>query len=302
MASQDSRIQENRYRQDDWADDNRRDYAPRETYRGEDSRRYNSDRQDFQANPSDYGRSREFRPQEDYGRGGEPYGRRDILGRNQSGQDYGDRNRDQYEREQYGRRDNRDSDLSRSGYLQSNQGNWNPSAERDYNAGRLDRYNRFSSEWDRQDSFLFGAAERAREAQEFDRSGDYYRRDQQLRENHQGRGPKNYARSSERIRDDLNDRLTDDSYIDASNIEVHAENGEVTLNGSVENRDQRHRAEAIAEQVSGVNHVQNNLRVIARPAAHQGQHQNAEGSNPQAGNAQGNVAGGPPVLATSQKK
>ena len=37
--------------------------------------------------------------------------------------------------------------------------------------------------------------------------------------------------------------------------------GEVTLSGTVNRRDQRRRAEDIAESVSGAKHVQNNIRV-----------------------------------------
>lgn len=78
---------------------------------------------------------------------------------------------------------------------------------------------------------------------------------------HRGRGPKNYARSDERIRDDVNDRLSDDSWLDASHIEVTVTDREVTLNGTVSSRDDKRRAEDLAEHCSGVNHVQNNLRV-----------------------------------------
>ncbi|WP_062015321.1 BON domain-containing protein [Aureimonas sp. AU4] len=76
-----------------------------------------------------------------------------------------------------------------------------------------------------------------------------------------GRGPKNYTRSDSRIQDDVNDRLTDDHYIDASDIEVSVKDREVTLSGHVANRDQKRRAEDLAERISGVSHVQNNLRV-----------------------------------------
>lgn len=78
---------------------------------------------------------------------------------------------------------------------------------------------------------------------------------------HRGRGPKNYARSDERIREDVNDRLTDDPWVDASEIEVQVASGEVTLSGAVNRREDRRRAEDIAEQVLGVRHVQNNIRV-----------------------------------------
>ncbi len=78
---------------------------------------------------------------------------------------------------------------------------------------------------------------------------------------HRGRGPKNYTRSDERIRDDVNDRLTDDAWLDASEIEVLVKDGEVTLSGAVSSRDDKRRAEDLADQVSGAKHVQNNLRV-----------------------------------------
>ncbi len=57
------------------------------------------------------------------------------------------------------------------------------------------------------------------------------------------------------------DRLTDDPAVDASEIDVTVSNSEVTLNGTVNSREQRRRAEDCAEQVSGVTHVQNNVRV-----------------------------------------
>jgi osmotically-inducible protein OsmY len=78
---------------------------------------------------------------------------------------------------------------------------------------------------------------------------------------YRGRGPKNYARSEDRIREDVCDRLTDDGAIDASDIDVSVSGTEVTLAGTVSSRYQRRRAELCAEGVSGVSHVQNNMRV-----------------------------------------
>lgn len=78
---------------------------------------------------------------------------------------------------------------------------------------------------------------------------------------YRGRGPANYTRSDERIRDDASDKLTDDWHVDASRIEVSVENGEITLNGTVASRAQKRRAEACVEDLSGVRHVQNNLRI-----------------------------------------
>jgi len=79
-----------------------------------------------------------------------------------------------------------------------------------------------------------------------------------------GRGPRDYRRSDGRILEDVNDRLTDDPFVDASDIKVRVENCEVTMDGTVENRMTRRRVEDLAEQVSGVTHVQNNVRVRQR--------------------------------------
>lgn len=81
------------------------------------------------------------------------------------------------------------------------------------------------------------------------------------RMDHSGRGPSNYTRSDDRIREDVNDNLTDDWAVDARNVTVGVGNGEVTLDGTVSTRLQKRRAEDCAEDVSGVKHVQNNLRV-----------------------------------------
>ncbi|RPF72729.1 BON domain-containing protein [Aurantiacibacter spongiae] len=78
---------------------------------------------------------------------------------------------------------------------------------------------------------------------------------------HRGRGPSNYTRSDERILEDCCDRLTEDRRVDARNITVTVEGGEVTLDGTVDNRMQKRRAEDCVHDLSGVGHVQNNLRL-----------------------------------------
>lgn len=82
-------------------------------------------------------------------------------------------------------------------------------------------------------------------------------------EQHRGRGPRGYRRSDERIREDICDMLTDDPYIDASNMEVTVKDCEVTLSGNVSSREDKRRAEDIAERISGVKDVHNSLRVSA---------------------------------------
>jgi len=78
---------------------------------------------------------------------------------------------------------------------------------------------------------------------------------------HAGRGPKGYVRTDERIREDVCDRLSWDDEVDATDISVSVDKGEVTLEGSVETRHMKRLAEDIAEGVTGVTDVHNTVRV-----------------------------------------
>ena len=136
-----------------------------------------------------------------------------------------------------------------------NRGSW----ERDRDRVREDRWDRgeatggYGSEfgaWRSGTAFGFGPEEAPRHRDSSARSEDY-----------RGRGPKDYRRSDERIRDEVCDRLTDDWAVDATDVTINVESGEVTLSGFVGTRDQKRRAEETAEQVSGVLDVINQLRV-----------------------------------------
>ena len=78
---------------------------------------------------------------------------------------------------------------------------------------------------------------------------------------HVGRGPKNYQRSAERTTEEVCERLTWSGYVDASNIEVHVEGDEVTLEGTVDSRQAKRTAEDLAESAPGVRDVHNRLRI-----------------------------------------
>ncbi len=81
------------------------------------------------------------------------------------------------------------------------------------------------------------------------------------RPSYRGRGPKNYQRSDERIREDICERLTYDDAVDASDVEVNVSDALVTLSGTVHDRYEKRRAEDIADSVTGVKDVQNEIRV-----------------------------------------
>lgn len=78
---------------------------------------------------------------------------------------------------------------------------------------------------------------------------------------HQGKGPKGYQRSDDRIKEQVNDALEEAHDVDASEIDVQVMNGEVTLTGTVSDRMQKRRAEETVEYLRGVKDVHNQLRV-----------------------------------------
>ncbi|MGE5927282.1 MAG: BON domain-containing protein [Gemmatimonadota bacterium] len=98
---------------------------------------------------------------------------------------------------------------------------------------------------------------------------------------HVGRGPKGYRRSDDRIREDVSEELTRHPAVDASEIEVRVENGEVTLTGSVDSRHAKRMAEDCVEQCSGVKEVHNQLRVN-RQGSSQGDQQDTPSRTSQA--------------------
>ncbi|WP_437941681.1 BON domain-containing protein [Sorangium sp. So ce341] len=78
-----------------------------------------------------------------------------------------------------------------------------------------------------------------------------------------GRGPKGYTRSDERIREDLCERIVE-AGLDASDVEVTVEGGEVTLAGTVRSRQDKHCIEDLADDVRGIRGVESRLRASVR--------------------------------------
>jgi osmotically-inducible protein OsmY len=97
-----------------------------------------------------------------------------------------------------------------------------------------------------------------------------------------GRGPRGYRRSDERIHEDICERMCEDGDLDASDIEITVSSGEVTLRGSVNDRRDKRLAEDLAEQVSGVRDVRNELRVGRAEAGQPAPGVRPEGQQPRA--------------------
>lgn len=80
--------------------------------------------------------------------------------------------------------------------------------------------------------------------------------------NFSGVGSRTYRRRDVRILEDVNDELTRHPDIDATDIDVRCEDGEVTLSGTVDSRPCKRAAEDAAASRAGVRDVHNRLRVV----------------------------------------
>jgi osmotically-inducible protein OsmY len=243
-------------------------------YRWRDERRWDRD----ERNPRRPGGERDFYRRDEYGEDdyGAGFGEEGLT-------NYRLRNASGFGPGGYGARYGGERNLSGGGYYSHPRGRYvealrdrDPGGDfssdfgygsRGSSSGRSDRARDLAEARRRWDEDRFGRDE---ERGFWERAGDevasWFGSDEaehrrRLDARHEGRGPKGYRRSDDRIREDVSDRLTDDPFIDASDIEIQVANAEVTLNGSVDSRMARRRAEDMSERVSGVTHVQNNLRV-----------------------------------------
>jgi osmotically-inducible protein OsmY len=98
--------------------------------------------------------------------------------------------------------------------------------------------------------------------------GGYYNQIEKwkISEPHTGKGPRGYHHSDEGILEEICDRLmkrlNQRGQLDARQIQVRVENGQVTLEGRVQSRHARHIAEETAAAVPGVIDIHNHLHIL----------------------------------------
>ena len=252
------------YNREDWERYRRQNIAGYDPYTGNDYGRqdeygnyntYNDDRYNRRDQRSSY----DNRSQGDWDRQDNRYG---SYNAGYSGN---------YDRGNYGRSEYNQSDYYGDSYgssrdYGSNRGYTNRRVDyRDEEYRSRDR-DRDRRNWDRRDdrgdnrSFWVRAADEVATWFGVDDRHDRDR-DDGHRGPHSGKGPRGYSRSDERIREDLCDRLIDDPYVDASDINVRVNNGEVTLEGHADNKQMKRRVEDLAEKIHGVKNVENHLKV-----------------------------------------
>jgi len=213
-----------------------------------------SDEPYYRSQGGDYEESYDRGERGEYGYRGEPsryeYGRGGYYS-----EPYRGRRPGRYYNEPYG-----EHDYSRYEY---GAGSREPYYRRDYEAGYPEPYYRDARRRRGEERGFFERAGDEIKSWFGDEEAERRRRmDEMKKESCAGRGPRGYQRSDERIREDINDRLTEDWYIDASDVEVSVNNCTVTLSGRVDTRGEKRRAEDLVESVSGVKDVSNQLSVI----------------------------------------
>lgn len=131
-----------------------------------------------------------------------------------------------------------------------------PSRER---STHEDRGNRYTDNPSQPPGEMYGrSTEPKRQTMDYHQPAD---RENIEERNHCGKGPKNYKRSDERIKEIVCEKLCDHPDLDASDIEVEVKNAEVVLRGNVNEKFEKHLAEDLAASVTGVNNVENLIRV-----------------------------------------
>lgn len=126
---------------------------------------------------------------------------------------------------------------------------YRPSYDRDYSTSSGSEW-RARPSWDSSmTSDRWSGSERSESERSRDRGGHY------------GKGPKNYRRSDERIKEDVSDALERNPQIDASEIELDVKDGVVTLRGHIEDRRTKRLTEDVVAGIYGVKDVRNDLTV-----------------------------------------
>lgn len=232
----------------------------------------------------DYDNRRQFGRQDtnrDYNQGGDQYrasgatGGNNLWGDRRYGGGYAQRRQfeeDQGAQDRYHSNRQWPEDDSYPG--RQNQGAWGVSNNRNYNEGRRSYNNQWDNrDYERRDDSRTGHGigdsarnlwNRAKDEVSSwfgDKDTEHHRQENRPMGPHRGKGPKGYQRSDNRIQEDVSDRFYEDDYLDASDVQIRVQNGEVILEGTVDSKQAKRRAEDIAESISGVRNVENHIKV-----------------------------------------
>lgn len=202
------------------------------------------------------GRNQFQNREESYGGYGDTYENWDNQNRpnqNYSGQGMSD---PQYGNPRFSDRERRGtSDGASNRHERGNYGNYTDfrSSGQDFERAPQGRYGSHTQGWDDNEDYRNGVSLGRRDRSDFGSSS--------YGVSHRGKGPKGYKRDDNRIKEEINDALTDHHNLDASDIDVEIKDGNVILSGHVDSRQAKREAESAIDYISGVNNVENRLHV-----------------------------------------
>ena len=133
--------------------------------------------------------------------------------------------------------------------------------------GREDeRWIRASQEWSPYDRSLPGYRDPSFgfHSQGYNQQG-YNQQSYNREQRRLGRPPKGFQRSDERIKEEICEFILRTYWLDAENVVIEVQGGEVTLSGTVDDRQQKRALEDLSSDVLGVKDVHNQIRIQAQP-------------------------------------
>lgn len=230
----------------------RRDYNRDQEYRM--GRDYNRGR-DYHLYGLDYGPDRDAERSRDYNRG---YNRGNL---------YGLQHTPSHVNYRYGGREDQDwSNQYRTAGMNSDYGQPSDYENRAFYDENLDFY-RGDVGYDEEGAFY----------QDLDEPINYeYWEFWEIPGPYSGVGPQNFQRSDKRIKEDVCERFTNHGRIDASDIDIDVNDGEVTLRGTVPDREMKRLAEDTAENITGVKDVHNEIKVNKRDWSQRGYNRSSQ--------------------------
>lgn len=84
---------------------------------------------------------------------------------------------------------------------------------------------------------------------------------------HYGKVPKGWSRSDEHLKEEVSEALYRNQSVDATDIEVSAKDGIITLSGTVDSPEAKRVAESCAQKVSGIEDVLSHLSIRRNEAS-----------------------------------
>ncbi|MDB4967981.1 MAG: signaling domain protein osmotic stress response related protein [Myxococcales bacterium] len=170
-----------------------------------------------------------------------------------------------YDREGYGREGNMPQSFGREGSMQQSYGREGFGREGNMPQSYYGREGFGREGYGREGFGREGYGREGFMPQSFGREGytqhGYAQQGYSQSQRQMGRPPKGFVRSDERLKEEISEIIMRTGWIDAGDVVIEVRDGEVTLTGTVDDRQQKRALEDLSVEVLGVKDVHNQVRV-----------------------------------------